>query len=96
MMHKVKIESIEGGRAKVFIDDKPIRASKIDMHAEVGCYPETEIRLVGEPDMEYDSLITFDFSPQTVRKAVDVLKVALEKHDFIAELGLAQLNEVKK
>jgi len=96
MTHKVKIESLDCGHATVFVDDKRIKASKIDVHMEVGCAHETEIKLIGEPDMEYDSLVTFNFSPQTVRKAVDVLKIALEKHDFIAELGLAQLNEVKK
>lgn len=95
MTHKVKIESMDIGHAKVSVDGTNIKASKVDVHMETGCAHETEIRLIGEPEMEYESLVMFDFDPKTVRKAVDVLKIALERNDFIALLGLEQLNKVK-
>lgn len=93
-IHKVKIEPIDEGHARVFIDGMNVLASKVDVHMEVGCIHQTDIRLSGEPEMEYESLVTFDFDPKTVRKAVDVLKIALERNDFIARMGLDQLNKV--
>lgn len=93
-MHKLKIEPMDEAHAKVFIDGMKVSASKVDVHLEVGCTHQTDISLVGEPDMEYESLVTFDFDPKTVRKAVDVLKIALERNDFIARMGLDQLNGV--
>lgn len=94
-IHKLKIEPLDIGHARVSIDDTVVRASKVDVHMEVGSMHQAEITLIGEPDMEIDSLITFDFNPKTVKKAVDVLKVALEKNDFIARLGLEELNAIK-
>ena len=93
-MHQVKVEPMDEGHAKVFIDGMKVYASKVDVHMEVGCIHQTDIRLSGEPEMEYESLVTFDFDPKTVRKAVDVLKIALERNDFIARLGLESLNKV--
>lgn len=95
-LHKVKIEADSGEHARVYIDGMQVRASKVDVHMEVGNVHETDIRLVGEPELEYESLVYFDFDPKTVRKAVDVLKVALERNDFIARLGLESLNKVAK
>ena len=94
--HKVKIESKDIETAQVYVDGMKVRCSKVDVHMETGCAHETEIRLIGEPDMEYESLVTFDFDPKTMRKAVDVLKIGLEKNDFIARLGLDMLNKVGK
>lgn len=94
-IHKLKIEPLDIGHAKVSVDDTVIRASKVDVHMEVGSAHQAEITLLGEPEMEFDSLITFDFSPKTVKKAVDVLKAALERNDFIARLGLEELNAIK-
>jgi len=95
-LHRLKIEPLDIGHARVSIDDTAIRATKVDVHMEVGSAHSAEISLIGEPEMEIDSLITFDFSPKTVKKAVDVLKIALKRNDFIALLGLKELNEVKK
>lgn len=95
-IHKIKIEPMDAGHAKIYIDGKPILATKIDVHMESNCLHQTDIRLFGEPEMEYESLVTFDFDPKTVKKAVDILKIALKRNDFIARLGLKELNEVKK
>ena len=94
-IHRLKIEPLDIGHAKVSVDDTVIRARKVDVHMEVGSAHQAEITLLGEPEMEFDSLITFDFSPKTVKKAVDVLKAALERNDFIARLGLEELNAIK-
>lgn len=95
-IHKVKIEPLDADHAKVYIDGMGVRANKIDVHMEVGYMHQTEIRLLGEPDLEYDSLVTFDFEPKTVKRAVDVLKIALKRNDFIARLGLEELNNLER
>lgn len=94
--HQVKIEPMDDGNAVVYVDDLNVNASKVDVHMEQGMIAQTDIRLIGEPDMEYESLVTFDFDPKTVRKAVDVLKIAIERKDFIACLGLETLNKANE
>lgn len=94
--HRLKIEPMDIGHARVSIDDTVVRASKVDVHMEVGSKHQAKITLVGEPEIEIDSLITFDFSPKTVKRAVDVLKVALKRKDVIARLGLEELNNLER
>ena len=72
-IHRLKIEPLDIGHAKVSVDDTVIRARKVDVHMEVGSAHTAEISLIGEPEMDFDSLITFDFSPKTVKKAVDIM-----------------------
>lgn len=95
-VHRLKIEPMDIGHARVSIDDTVVRASKVDVHMEVGSMHQAEITLLGEPEMDIDSLITFDFSPKTVKRAVDVLKIALKRNDFIARLGLEELNNLER
>ncbi len=90
-MHKVKVESLGVPYAKVTVDGTPIKATKLDVHMEVDCVPETEITLKCEPDLEFESLITYDFTPRTIKSAVDVLKAALKKNDFVAFMGVSDL-----
>lgn len=90
-MHKVKVESLGVPYAKVTVDGTPIKATKLDVHMEVDCVPETEITLRCEPDLEFESLITYDFTPRTIKSAVDVLKAALKKNDFVAFMGVSDL-----
>lgn len=94
MIHKIKIEPIDDGHAKVYIDGNPVSCTKVDVHMEVGCMHQTDIRMNGEPDLEYDSLVTYDFTPKTVECAVKVLKAALLKNDIVAFLGMNELNKV--
>lgn len=93
-MHQIKVENLGGGPVKVYLDANKVRATKMDVHFEAGCMPETEISLFCEPEMEYESLVTLDFSPKTVKCAVDVLKAALIKNDFVAFMGMSDLNKV--
>lgn len=93
-MHKVKIEGYEGDRAQVLIDGKPIRCRKVDVHMETGYVHTADIELVGEPDMEFDGYVTYDFTVKTVESAVNVLKAALQKNDLVAFLGMNELNRV--
>lgn len=95
-IHRLKIEPMDIGHARVSIDDTVVRASKVDVHMEVGSMHQAEITLLGQPEMEIDSLITFDFSPKTVKRAVDVLKIALRRNDFIARVGLEELNNLER
>lgn len=95
-MHKVKVESLGVPYAKVTVDGTPIKATKLDVHMEVDCVPETEITLRCEPDLEFESLITYDFTPRTIKSAVDVLKAALKKNDFVAFMGVSDLMKMVK
>lgn len=93
MFHRVVVRSDETER-KIEVDGRPINATKLEAHFEVGCYPLTDITLASEPDLEYVSLVTYDFSPKTVKCAVEVLKAALQKNDFIAFMGMSDLNKI--
>lgn len=94
MIHKLKIEPLDIGHAKVYVDGNPISCSKVDVHMEVGCMHTTDITMCGEPELEYDSLVTYEFTPKTVECAVKVLKAALQKKDIVAFLGMNELNRV--
>lgn len=93
-IHRAKIEPIDEGRAKVYVDGMEVRANKVDVHMEVGCVHQTDIRVIGEPDLDYESLVTFDFDPKTIVRAVNVIKIALERKDITAELGMNDLMRV--
>ena len=96
LFHRVKITQSQESfsNTEVYIDDLPVKASMVDVHMEYGCIHQTDIKLNCEPDLEYTSLVTFDFSPKTIKTAVDVLKIALKRNDFIAYLGLDSLNKI--
>ena len=93
-MHKVKIESLGVPYAKVSLDGKPIRCSKVDVHMETGCIPQTDISFHSDPELDYETLVTVDLSPKTVKSAVNVLKAALKKNDFTAFIGMNDLMEI--
>lgn len=92
MIHHVKIEPLGVGRYKVFIDNKPMSASKIDVHIDRESIPSIDIDLISEPEIECDGLVTFSFTPKTVKGAVDLLKAALNRNDLGAFLGVDSLN----
>ena len=92
MLHKVKIESFNSGaNAHVYVDDKNIKASAVDVHMEVSCMPQTDISIVSEPELEIDSLVTYDFTPKTYKMAMEVLKAGLKKNDLVAFLSVNSL-----
>jgi hypothetical protein len=92
LLHKVKIESFNNGaNAHVYVDDKNIKASAVDVHMEVSCVPQTDITIYSEPDLEIDSLVTSDFIPNTYKMAMEVLKAGLKKNDLVAYLSVNSL-----
>lgn len=92
LLHKVKIASFNNGaNAHVYVDDKNIKASAVDVHMEVSCVPQTDITIYSEPDLEIDSLVTFDFTPKTYKMAMEVLKAGLKKNDLVAYLSVNSL-----
>ena len=93
-MHKIRVESFDPGHSRICVDDKPIQATKIDVHMEVDCVSEADITLRGEPEMEVEGLVTYNFTPKTVKCAVEVLKAALIKDDFVAFMGMNDLMKV--
>lgn len=94
LLHKVKVESLGVPYARVFLDDKKVRASKLDVHMEVGSAPETVMTFLSDPELDYETFLTVDFTPKTVKGAVDVLKAALIKKDFTAFMGMSDLNKI--
>ena len=94
LLHKLKVESLGVPYAKVYLDGKPIKARGVDVHLETGCMPDTLINFSCDPELDVDTLITVDFSPKTVKSAVDVLKAALKKNDFVAFMGMSDLNKI--
>lgn len=92
MIHHVKIEPIDVGHYKVFVDNKPMSASKVDVHIDRESIPSVDIDLISEPEIDCDGLVTFSFTPKTVKGAVDLLKAALNRNDLGAFLGVDSLN----
>lgn len=92
MIHHVKIEPIDVGHYKVFVDNKPVRARKVDVSIDVESIPSVDIDLVSGPEMEVDGLVTFGYTPKTIKGAVDLLKAALNRNDLSAFLGVDSLN----
>ena len=92
MIHHVKIEQLDIGHYKVFVDNKPMRARKVDVSIDVESIPSVDIDLISEPEIDCDGLVTFSFTPKTVKGAVDLLKAALNRNDLGAFLGVDSLN----
>lgn len=92
MIHHVKIEQLDIGHYKVFVDNKPMRARKVDVSIDVESIPSVDIDLVSEPEIDCDGLVTFSFTPKTIKGAVDLLKAALNRNDLGAFLGVDSLN----
>jgi len=92
MIHHVKIEPLGVGAYKVFVDNKPMSVSKVDVHIDRESIPSVDIDLISEPEIECDGLVTFSFTPKTVKGAVDLLKAALNRNDLGAFLGVDSLN----
>lgn len=92
-MHKVKIETFNSGaNAHVTVDDIELHGvAALDTHLEVGCIPQTDIRLNSEPDALIDSLVTFEFTPKTYKMAMEVLKAGIQRNDLVAFMGVNSL-----
>ena len=54
--------------------------------------PSVDIDLISGPEIDCDGLVTFSFTPKTVKGAVDLLKAALNRNDLGAFLGVDSLN----
>ena len=93
-LHKIKIESLGAPYARVTVDGQNMKCSAVDVHMSVGNMPETILNLNSDPELDIESLVTVDFTPKTVKSAVDVLKAALLKNDFIAFMGMSDLNRM--
>ena len=94
MTHKVKVEPLGEGAYRVFIDGQKIRAKSIDLHMSAETIPEIDVGIVGEPELEVEGLVQFDYTPKTIKHAVNLLKAALEKNDLAAYLGVDSLNRM--
>ena len=94
MTHKITIKPFGEGAYTVHVDDKKVRARSVDVHMETCNLPEVDIGLVGEPDLEVEGLVQFDYTPKTIGHAANVIKAALMKNDLTAFLAVSSINKV--
>ena len=92
MIHKVEVKQTQDGKYSVKVDEKAVSARSVDIHMDVESMPGIDIGLVGEPDLEVEGLVTFEYTPKTIHGAVKLLKAALLKDNFEAFMGLDSLN----
>ena len=82
-VHRLKVEGMDLGRAKVSIDDKSFRCSAVNVDMRVDQIHSATIELNCVPDIDIQAFITFGFTPDTVEQAVAVLRSALDKEKFL-------------
>lgn len=75
----------------VLIDGKPHKTRSLDLHLDTENYPETAIKFIVDPEFDVNTLLTVDINPQSIESAVNILKAALMKNDFIAFMGMNDL-----
>lgn len=93
-IHKMKIEPKGEGQYYVQVDGREMNARSLTLHMDRESVPDMEIELVGEPDIEVEGLVQYDFTPRTVKSATNLLKAALIKNDITAFLAMHSLNKV--
>ena len=91
-MHKVVIRPITGNRYYIKIDGNEMLAKSVDLHMDTDSVPAVDIELVGEPDIDVEGLVTFEFTPKTIIGASNVLKAALMKKSLEAFISLDSIN----
>ena len=83
MFAHVKLEQIEEGKIyhRLFINGNKVRATAVNINVEVDCVPQCEVTIRPE-NVEYNGQadVKYDFTPETVQKAVVVLRNELLKH----------------
>ncbi len=92
--HKITIKPIGEGQYYVQVDGKEMLSRSINLHMDRESVPEVDIELIGEPDIEVEGLVQYDFTPRTVKSATNLLKAALIKNDITAFLAMHSLNQV--
>lgn len=91
--HKITIKPIGEGAYKVLVDEQRVKARSINLHMDMESTPEIDIGLVGEPEMDVEGLVQFDYTPKTVMSAAKLIKAALIKNDITAFLAMNSLNK---
>lgn len=92
--HKVVIRPMGEGRYYVQVDDKMMIARSVDVHMDRESVPEIDLELVGEPDLEVEGLVQFDYTPKTIVKAANLIRAELLNNNITAFLAMNTLNKV--
>ena len=92
--HKITIKPFGDGAYTVDVDEKRLRARSVNVHMDRESIPEVDIGLIGEPDMELEGMVQFDYTPKTIVHAADVIRAGLKKNDITAFLAMSTLNKV--
>lgn len=82
--HKLKVDGIDLEHAQIYLDDKPIRARevKIDMGVDRIHSATIKMETLSVPDVDIEAFITFEFTPETVDQAIEIIRSALKSDDF--------------
>ena len=95
MLSHVKLEQIEEGKIyhRLFINGNKVRATAVNINVEVDCLPQCEVTIRPE-NVEYNGQadVKYDFTPETVRQAVVVLRNELLKHGELYESFKASIS----
>ena len=92
--HKITIRPIGEGQYYVQVDDKEMLSRSINLHMDRDSVPEVDIELIGEPNVDVEGLVQFDYTPKTIVHAADVIRAGLKRNDITAFLAMNTLNKV--
>lgn len=92
--HKVLIRPMDEGWYYIQVDDKMMMARSVDIHMDRESIPEVDLELIGEPDLEVEGLVEFDYTPKTIVHAANLIKAGLMKNNITAYLAMNTLNKV--
>lgn len=93
-MQRIKIVDPEGGLAKTecYINDKKLDCVRsVDFHVGVGEIPTFTFETMGFPNIDALGMVRFDFTPETVQHAVEILRNELLKHGDLYNGFLASI-----
>ena len=92
-MHNIKVKTYNNGaNARIYVDGQELHGvTEIVTHMETGCIPQADIKMNSEPEIEMDGLVTFEFTPKTYKKAMEVLKAGIQRNDLVAFMSVNSL-----
>ena len=91
--HKVVIRPLGEGQYYVQVDEKTMMARSVDVHIDRESVPEIDLELIGEPELDIDGLVQFNYTPKTIVHAANLIKAGLLKNDITAFLAMNTLNK---
>lgn len=91
--HKLKVEGIDLGHAKISIDNVPMRCRAVNVDMAVDQIHSTKIVMESVPEIDIETWVTFEFTPQTIEQALKVVESALKNGNYEREI-INRLEEI--